>query len=123
MTVTGTAAALVLYEGNDQVFTITFTDPNNSGAPIDIAGATIECYFKNSAGDLDTAAVLKLSTATGEITITDHTNGVCQVAPTHTQLAINKVDGSNTTLFWRCDLILSSVRKTAIYGTATIVNL
>lgn len=111
---------LELYERNDMTLAVTVTDAN-TGDPVDISagtGRTLEMIIKGHADDLDTDGTT-LSTATGEITVTDGPNGKADVAVSSALLSPHGVR------FVRLDVIdSSSNRKTAWYKyEAEIVNL
>lgn len=108
-----TKADLTLIEGNPETIRETITD-DDTGLPRNLTGLTIEFYVKPDATVPDTdPSVVKLSTATGEVTITDAANGVCQVA----------VPAQAAGTFWRrLDVIASGQRKTAIYGPMYVTN-
>lgn len=113
-----TQQALTLYEANDENVTVAVTtnDPV-TGTVLDLTGATVEAFLKVAASTPDNdAGVWKGSTATGEITLTDAVNGLLEIA----------IPGSAVTTtkgWWRCDVVVSSRRKTAAYGQVTVVDL
>jgi hypothetical protein len=103
-------------EFNDESWDFTITSASN---PFNITGLTIEAYFKTAAGVSDTdPSTVKLSTATGDITITDGPNGKGTVSLPSTDLQ----PGDNLT-FYRLDIIQSGKRHTALYGKVGITPL
>lgn len=104
---------LKLIEGNPETVRETITDDDTS-LPLNLTGKVINFYIKPNADTADTAlTVTKLSTTTGEITITDAINGVCAVAVPAQQAG---------TLWRRLDVIISAQPKTAVYGPLYILN-
>lgn len=104
---------LTLIEGNTETVRETVTD-DDTGTAFDLTGRTVEFYVKANATVSDTdPSVVKLSTATGEITITDAINGVCEVT----------VPAQQPGSWWRrLDVVDGTDRKTAIYGPLYVVN-
>jgi hypothetical protein len=105
---------------NDETFALTLT--NGTGAtppPLNLTGLTLEAYLKPSATSIDTdAGVIKLSTATGEITITNATGGLAN-------MAIPSADLQQTGVitFWRLDAVASGKRNTIMYGAIHMTDL
>jgi hypothetical protein len=108
-----TQAWLLLNQGNDEFPTLALT--KSDGTPYNLAGATVEMYVKPSAvtPDDDTR-VLKLSTATGEITVTDATGGLATVNIAAADLAIP------VARYYRADIIASGSRHTALFGVMSV---
>lgn len=99
--------SLSLLERNDHVIAVTVTDAD-TGQALDISGTTgreLEFVIKASAKALDTDGVT-LSTATGEITVTDGPGGTAEVFLASTLLP------DATGKFLRLDVVESDIRKT-----------
>lgn len=112
------SVAITLNENNDENvnFAITTNVPT-VGTVLNLSGLTVEVYLKPSATTVDTdGAVWKGSTATGEVTITDAPNGLCTVS-------IPAATVQDTKRWYRCDVISSGKRKTAVYGNVTVVDM
>lgn len=106
---------ITLMEHNDETLDVVI---KKNGTNLNITGYTIEAYLKTSATTADTdGTTIKLSTATGEITITDAPNGAAEVAIPATDLA----DVTHT--FWRLDVLLSGKRNTVFSGKVTVTPL
>ncbi|WP_246267783.1 hypothetical protein [Nonomuraea typhae] len=107
---------LTLIQVNDETVDLAITQ-HDSGAAQDLTGATVECYLKPTAQTADDGAgVTKLSTATGEITITSAVGGTCQIAVPAAALT------TAGTRWWRADVILSGKRRTCVYGPLHVVD-
>lgn len=103
---------LTLYEANNEVANVTIYE-EGTDTPQDLTGATVEIYLKASASATDASAT-KLSTATGEITITDAADGeVTVVFPAQ----------SAGVTWWRIDAVISGQRRTAAYGRLIVVDM
>jgi hypothetical protein len=108
---------LTLLQHNDEVVDLTFTD-DDTGLPYAFpSGTSVEFFIKSSQTTPDTdTGTIKLSTETGEITITDAANGKCQVA----------VPASATSLaghfWWRADAVGAggTPRKTGVRGVMAV---
>lgn len=103
---------LTLYEANDEKlnFTITSNIPGFS-----LVGKTVEVFVKPSASTADgDGAVWMGSTATGEVTVVDADEVYAEVP----SAAVTLTKG-----WYRADVISSGLRKTAVYGELTIVDL
>ncbi len=110
--------ALTLNESNDENvnFVITTNIPS-LGTTLDISTFTVEVFLKQSATTADSdGTTWKGSTATGEVTITDGPNGKCTVAIPGTVV-------QDTKHWYRCDVVNSGKRKTAVYGALTVVDM
>jgi hypothetical protein len=110
---------LTLNENNDEdiAIKITTNDPEDNTA-LDLTGDSLEVFLKVSAGTSDTdPSSFKGSTGTGEITITDAVNGRATVSLPHTAVV-------TTMKWWRVDVIDSGgLRKTAVFGSVTVIDL
>lgn len=109
---------IVLAEFNDETVNLAIT---SSGSALNITGYTLEMYLKPVRGSADTATgVVKLSTATGEITITNGPGGLATVAiPASDFTSVNDIY-----TFYRVDTIdTNSKRNTAIFGLVTVTQL
>lgn len=109
----GVRRDLKLIEGNPETLREAITD-DDTGLPLNLTGKVINFYIKPSADTADTdLSVIKLSTGTGEITITDATGGICTVA-VPAQAA--------GTLWRRLDVVTAGQPKTAVYGPVYVLN-
>src|SRR5260370_5699238 len=107
---------ITLAEFNDETLALTIT---SGGNPYNITGLTLEMYLKQSAGELDTDPnVVKLSTVTGEITITNGAGGLASVAIASANLAASKTYG-----WYRVDIINAGKRNTALFGKVGVTQL
>ncbi len=108
-----TQAYLLLNQGNDELPDLTLT--KSDGTPYNLTGATVEMFIKPSAVTSDSdSRVLKLSTATGEITVTDATGGLATVDIAAAGLAIP------IARYYRVDIIASGSRHTALGGVMAV---
>lgn len=108
---------LVVYENNDEELDLVVTTLDD-GAAYDLTGATLELVIKPSADtpDDDDGTVV-LSSADGDITITDPAAGTATVTVDRSHLA---VPGTRA---WRVDVVRPGSRRTAMYGPLHIINL
>ena len=113
-----TSQTISLNENNDEnVKVVVTTNVPTDGTVLDISAKTVEAYLKPSKGTADTdPAVWKGSTATTGVTITDGPNGHCTVS-------VPAASVTTTMTWWRVDVLSSGLRKTAIYGPVTVVDL
>lgn len=110
----GVRRDLKLLEANTETVRETVTD-DDSGDPLDLTGKVIEFLIKPNDLTADAAdTVVTLSTATGEITVTDAAAGICEV----------EVPPQTPGTYWRrLDVINpSNDRKTAIYGALYVIS-
>lgn len=107
---------LEFLERNDHVVDMTVTD-DTTGGPLDLTGLTVEMALKPSVDDPYAEATV-LSTETGEIAATDEANGKVSVQISST--AITAKAKKNHT--WTLDVVDATTRRTAIWGTYTVVN-
>jgi hypothetical protein len=108
---------------NDETLALTITIANPSPPPAtlpkDITGLTLEIYLKPTAAALDTdPGVFKLSTATGEIVITNPTGGLATAT-----IAAADITLTTTPAFWRLDILTAGKRNTALFGAVHITDL
>lgn len=106
-------ADLTLIEGNTETVEEAVTD-DDTGQPLNLTGVTVEFYVKTDRTVPDTdPSVVKLSTATGEVTVTNAVGGVCTVA----------VPAQAAGTYWRrLDVVSGTDRKTAIYGPLYVID-
>lgn len=109
----GVRTDLTLVEGNTETVEETVTD-DDTGQPFNLTGKTVEFYIKANATVPDTdPSVVKLSTATGEVTVTDAAGGVATVA----------VPAQAAGTAWhRLDVVSGGSRKTAVYGPLYVID-
>lgn len=110
--------SISLNENNDEAIKVTITtNVPVAGTALDITGMSLEAYLKPTASTADTdGAVWKGTSGGGQITITDAPNGKATIS----------VPASAVTLtqgWWRCDTVSGGLRKTAVYGVLSVVNL
>jgi hypothetical protein len=104
---------LKLIEGNPETVRETITD-DDTGLPLNLTGKVVNFYIKPSADTADAdLSVTKLSTSTGEVTVSDAAGGVCTVA-VPAQAA--------GTLWRRLDVVSGGQPKTAVYGPLYVLN-
>jgi len=104
---------LTLLEGQPETVRETITDAD-TGLPVNLAGKVINFYVKADASVPDAdPSVTKLSTSTGEITVTDAANGICTVAVPAQQAG---------TLWRRLDVVTAGQPKTAVWGPLYVLN-
>ncbi len=92
-----TETYLEMVRGDDQTWSFTVKD--SAGVVVDITGTDLR--FEAKADVSDAAATIEATTGGGEITLTDPTNGVCQV-----HLAPADTSGLTKTVRLRYDLQL-----------------
>jgi hypothetical protein len=107
-----------LNENNDEAIRVVITtNVPTVGTTLDITGMSLEAYLKPNASTADTdPAVWKGTSGGGQITVTDAPNGKATIS----------VPASAVTLtqgWWRCDTVSGGLRKTAVYGVLSVVNL
>jgi hypothetical protein len=104
-----------LAEFNDETLNLAIT---SGGSAQNLTGIELDMFLKTKAGVLDTdPSTIKLSTVTGEISITNPTGGLVTAAiPAMDLLGIGIG-------FYRVDLVVSGKRNTAIYGIVSITPL
>jgi hypothetical protein len=107
---------ITLAEFNDQTVTLAIT---SSGAPLNLTGFEVDMFLKPQAGVPDTTeGVLKLSTVTGEITVTNAEGGLANVAIPAADLSQESLD------FYRVDVVSSAgLRNTAGFGDISYISL
>jgi len=106
-----------LAEFNDETLALAIT---SSGSPLNLTGLTLEMYLKTASGIADTdPSTLKLSTATGEITITNAAGGLATAAVASSHLQ----PGGTVYNWYRLDTVNAGKRNTAIFGKVAITPL
>jgi hypothetical protein len=109
-------ADIIIAEWNDQVYSLSLT---SGGAAYDLTGAELDMFLKPQAGIADNApGVVKLSTVTGEIVITDAVNGEASVV-----VPSDDTGSANAYSFYRVDAVVDSKRSTALYGNVSTTPL
>lgn len=105
---------LRLLEANAETVREAVTDDDSDDGALDLAGKVIEFLIKPNDITADSSpSVVTLSTATGEITVTDAAAGICEVA------VPPQIPGQ----YWRrLDVITGSDRKTAVYGPMHVIS-
>jgi hypothetical protein len=99
------------YNGEDLGLTFTEADPNDSGTPLSLVGATINFVIKASKTTPDSSAIAILTTGSaGGVTITNATDGLATVTIPPSALALQGA------FWWRADVLFNGVPKTAGYG-------
>lgn len=110
---------LTLNENNDETINVTVTtNVPTAGTVLNLTGMSAEAFLKISAATPDAdATTWKGTTTGGQITITSATNGQLSIAIPASAITASKG-------WWRLDILSSgSLRKTAVYGTTTILDL
>jgi hypothetical protein len=103
---------LTLYENNDEKLNLTIT---SNVVAFTLVGKTMEALVKASAATPDNdAGVWTGSTTGGEIVIEDEDNAY---------VMIPRAAVTTTKTWYRVDVITGGLRKTAVYGTLTVVDL
>jgi hypothetical protein len=105
---------LTLRERNDEQVYLAVT---KDGAAYDLTGATIELILKSAVSDADSTGTT-LSTTTGDIVITNAAGGL---ATANVSSTVTTTPVKNWT--FRLDVIVAGKRKTAGYGTYTVIDL
>lgn len=107
-----------LNENNDEAIKVVITTNVPSvGTPLDLTTMTLEAYLKPNASTADTdPAVWKGTSGGGQITVTDAPNGKATISVPASAVVL-------TQAWWRCDVLSGGLRKTAVYGTLSVVNL
>ena len=104
---------MTLLQNNDETILLPFTSGDDVW-PIP-AGTVFEFWIKQQSTTPDAdASSIKLSTATGEIQVTDGPNGETTLTIGHAHLPTSGL------YWWRCDAIVQGSRKTAGYGPLQI---
>lgn len=109
---------LSLNENNDEeVLAALTTNQPTTGTTLDLTGLTVEAFLKVNAatGDAD-ASTWKGSTATTGVTITNAVDGQVSIL-----IPASAVTTAKT--FWRLDVLDGGLRKTALYGAVTVLDL
>jgi hypothetical protein len=102
---------LKLFQRNTATVREAVTD-DDTEQPVNLTGKTIEFLIKATDTTPDASAVI-LSTATGEVVITDALGGICTVA----------VPAQQPGEYWRrLDVVDGIDRKTAIYGPMHVIS-
>lgn len=110
---------LSLNENNDEDIALTITtNVPTAGTALNLTGDTLEVYLKTGASTADTdPSTFKGSTGTGEIVVTSAIGGLATVSLPHAAVL-------TTVKFWRVDVINGSgLRKTAVFGAVTVLDL
>lgn len=109
---------LTLRERNDETIFVTITQ-QPGGTPYDLTGHNMECWIKGAANYPDEADDSRsMSTVTGEITIVDPLAGQARIEVPASDLP---APGKQ---FIRIDVLSAdNKRKTAAYGSVTIIDL
>jgi hypothetical protein len=104
---------MTLFQNNDETVQLPFV---SGDAPYPIPGGTVIDFWikpQSTTPDGDPSSV-HLSTATGEVQITDAMNGIATVTIGHAHLAQSGL------FWWRADAVVQGSRKTAGYGALQI---
>lgn len=109
---------ITLNENNDEVIRVVITtNVPTAGTTLDITGMSLEAYLKPTASTSDSdGAVWKGTSGGGQITITDAPNGKATISVPASAVVL-------TQGWWRCDVLSGGLRKTAVYGALSVVNL
>jgi hypothetical protein len=83
----------------------------------ELTGLSLEAFVKPTRATADSdGAVWKGTTTGGQITITDAAAGKATISIPGSAL-------TTTQTWWRCDVLSGGLRKTAVYGVLTVVDL
>ena len=110
--------SICLPVGTAPSWVFTVVDPETADDPVDISGATFAFYVKERAADADGDAVFSLTSAGGEIVITDAVNGKAQIDNTVAKSALLVV---GRVYYWTLRMTTSTgeirtVRKGSLYA-------
>lgn len=112
-----TEQRLTLHQGNDESVEV-WVVARLDAEPYDLDGATVQLVMKASASMADTdPEVTVLSTATGEVEITDPGAGQIRVHITRDRLQRSGLR------WWRLDVVRPGARRTAVYGDLYVVDM
>jgi hypothetical protein len=103
---------LTLYENNDEKLNLTIT---SNVVGFSLVGKDMEAYVKASAATPDNDAGVWTGTSDdGDIVIEDADSAYVMIPAAAV---------TTTKAFYRVDVLSSGLRKTAVYGTLTVVDL
>ena len=108
---------ITLSEFNDESINLAITQ---NGSAFNLAGVTVDMFFKANAGDSDSAgSTLKLSSGGGSpaITITNAAGGLATATLASSFLQSEPYN------FYRVDVVVSGLRSTCVYGAVSWVTL
>ena len=104
--------ALTLYENNDEKLNLTIT---SNVVGFSLVGKDLEAFVKASASTPDNDAGVWVGTSDdGDIVIEDEDSAYVMIPASAV---------TTTKTFYRVDVLSGGLRKTAVYGTLTVVNL
>jgi hypothetical protein len=105
-----TIGSLTFYEYNDETVLGTLYTDVTKTTPLDLTGMTVEFIYKtsNAQDDIDALTIAA--------TILNPTAGTIMISVSDAQVDLNKK-------FFRIDTISGSIRKTAVFGPVTVVDL
>jgi len=104
---------LVWLEANDNVTDLTVTLPGDP--TFTLAGKQLRLFVKTSAADLDTAALLSITTPDARATVTPPDKATVTPGPTGTP--------PPGIYAWHLDVLNGTSKTTALYGYLTVVDL
>jgi hypothetical protein len=106
---------IILAEWNDETLNVSIT---SGGSALNLTGLEVDVFLKTAAGIADTdPSTIKLSTVLGGVVITNAPGGLVQVS-------IPSMDLTSLGIgFWRCDVVNSGKRNTAIFGKVVVTAL
>jgi|SRR5215831_6531789 len=104
---------MTLLQNNDETVELPFF-ADDAVWPIPV-GTEIQFWIKQQSSTPDTdPSAIKLSTVTGEVTVTNAAGGLAQVTIGAAHLATSGL------FWWRCDALVQGSRKTAGFGPLQI---
>lgn len=106
---------ITLVQSNDEQVNLAFTEDDNDDLPQNITGAVINAYLKAAKTAADSTGTT-WSTSTGEIVVVSGVGGTARLNIPKAHLA------SANRYWWRVDLILGGLTKTACFGFADVVD-
>lgn len=102
--------SITLYEYNDETVLATIYEDVAKTTPMNLTSASVEFIYKLSTATDDSAGLIL------DATIENASAGQVSVFISNTNVDLNKK-------FFRFDVVAAGERKTAIFGTVTVVNL
>lgn len=105
-----TVGNLTFHEYNDEEVFATLYDDAEKTIPLNLTGTTVEFIYKTNSTQTDVAAI------TLPCTILSPTAGTIKVVVSDTIITLDK-------RFFRIDVVQGTNRRTAVYGTITVVDL
>lgn len=111
---------LTLNENNDEeILAALTTNQPSAGTVLDLTGKTVEAYLKVSAATADNdGSTWKGVSTGGSPAIT-----VINAAAGQVSILVPSMNITTAMKWWRLDVLSGSLRKTALFGVITVVDL